>query len=313
MRRRSGLLAALGAVVLLIGAARDAHCAIVDFSAILTQAQEVPTPAQVRGAGGFAMVKFDDATNELSWNLHWFGLSNVPSAAHFHGPADPGVAAGVQVGIPNVGNTSAAGSTTGSAVLNATQVQSLLNNKLYINIHTPLNGPGEIRGQVGLAGSSALSPIFPANFPDPAGTTDAAWLFQNVPGSGGWFDPTPANGFIYETTDGLSNFTAVILPTLAVVPDANGLYTVADAVNGSATVAAGALYSFPTPVNKFTVTDILPEVDADNPVAFPTFLAFDQATVSFKMTPIPEPSTLALACLGTVGLAAAAWRKRRGR
>ena len=42
-------------------------------------------------------------------------------------------------------------------------------------------------------------------------------------------------------------------------------------------------------------------MDGEDPLAFPTFLLFDQETVTFTMTPIPEPAMLSL--LATSGLA----------
>jgi hypothetical protein len=232
---------------------------------------------------------FDSSSSLLSWEVHWFRLSGSgATAAHFHGPADPGVAAGVQITIPGVSGVS--GSTSGSATLTPTQVGYLNDRKLYINIHTILNVPGEVRGQVGLAGSSEISPVFPTSIVYDLGSSNVlAWLFTNAPGSGALFDPTPANAFVFETTDGASRFTSVTLPGLLMVPDANGTYVISDAVNGSAVVAAGAQHNFATAVEKFTISDIFAEVDGDNPTAFPVFLEFDQVTASFSMSPLNLP------------------------
>lgn len=149
------------------------------------------------------------------------------------------------------------------------------------------------------AGSSPTNPVLPAN-------GSAPWNFQNVPGDGRWFDPTPATGYIYET-DGSSNFTAVMLP---VGYDLDNVFTIDDG-SGPVSVTGGSLYIFPSPVPAFVVTDIYLPVDGDNPLAFPTFLSFDQLQVSFTQTPIPEPSTMVLAALGAVGFVVAS--RRRGR
>jgi hypothetical protein len=155
-------------------------------------------------------------------------------------------------------------------------------------------------------GDTPDNPVLPDNFNDPP-TGPPIWRFENVPGSGRWFDPPLASGYVYET-DGLSNFTQVILPTT--VGDADGMFNISDATNGIITVVAGTPHVFPVPVPKFTVTGINPLVDGGDPLAFPTFLAFDQQTVSFTQRPIPEPATLVLIALAAV---AAAWRPRAGR
>jgi hypothetical protein len=79
----------------------------------------------------------------LSWRITYSGLSGPPTAAHFHGPAQPSTNAGVAVPIPNV-----ATSPQGSATLTDAQAADLLAGRYYINIHTAANPGGEIRGQV---------------------------------------------------------------------------------------------------------------------------------------------------------------------
>jgi len=132
--------------------------------------------------------------------------------------------------------------------------------------------------------------------------------FQSVPGTGLWFDPIAASGFHYAT-DGSSLFTTVGLPSG--LGDADGLYVVNDGINGPVVVAAGTVLDFPTPVSQFTVTGINPTVDGENPLAFPTFLKFNNSLVSFTMTPVPEPSTCFLITTGMI-IAFAARRRNRG-
>ena len=91
------------------------------------------------------------------------------------------------------------------------------------------------------------------------------------------------------------------MPPIANVPDGDGEYLVSS-VHGDQIVLAGANYVFPSPVDFFTITGINPLVDGEDPLAFPTYLDFDVATVSFTMTPIPEPSTLVLAGLCLLNL-----------
>jgi hypothetical protein len=83
--------------------------------------------------------------------------------------------------------------------------------------------------------------------------------------------------------------------------DADNQYVI-DYGAGPVPVTGGSMFLFPSPVPTFTVTGIFAPVDGENPLAFPTFLAFDQLTASFTQTPIPEPSTMVLAGMAAVGL-----------
>jgi len=133
----------------------------------------------------------------------------------------------------------------------------------------------------------------------PDSTGGGRFRFDDAPGDGRWFDPLAAEGFVYET-DGLSSFIEVGLPSLATVPDDDGLYTVTS-ILGSVRVAAGDFHVFSSPVSQFTITGIDPAVDGQDPLAFPTFLAFDSFSNDFTMTPlasgtfiVPEPASWTL-------------------
>jgi hypothetical protein len=68
---------------------------------------------------------------------------------HFHGAADPGTNAGVQV---NIGSISGLGSpTAGSTTITGAQGADLVAGLWYVNIHTAANPGGEIRGQVAVS------------------------------------------------------------------------------------------------------------------------------------------------------------------
>jgi hypothetical protein len=115
--------------------------------ATLDGSQEVPANASL-GTGTGSMT-YDDVTKLLSWDISFSGLSAGATASHFHGPAAPGVSAGVQIPI-SLGNSSGmtSGNLIGTATLASTQEADLLSNLWYINIHTSLFPGGEIRGQV---------------------------------------------------------------------------------------------------------------------------------------------------------------------
>ena len=101
-------------------------------------------PANTSAATGTADIDYDAATKKLSWKLTYSGLSGPATAAHFHGPAEPGKNAGVAVAIPNAGTSPV----TGSATLTDAQAADLEAGKYYVNVHTAANPGGEIRGQV---------------------------------------------------------------------------------------------------------------------------------------------------------------------
>jgi CHRD domain len=113
----------------------------MSYKAELQGSQEVPV---VSGNGsGNAELTHDTATKKLTWKVTFGGLSGAATAAHFHGPAEPGKNAGVV--IPIAGATSPM---EGSATLTDAQAADLMAGKWYVNIHTATNKGGEIRGQV---------------------------------------------------------------------------------------------------------------------------------------------------------------------
>lgn len=111
------------------------------FMATLSGAEEVP-PVETSGTGT-ADITWNADTKELSWTIEFSGLSAPPSAAHFHGPADPGANAGVVVPIEDLESPS-----EGSATLTDAQAAELAAEKWYVNYHTEQHPDGEIRGQV---------------------------------------------------------------------------------------------------------------------------------------------------------------------
>jgi hypothetical protein len=111
------------------------------MKATLDGKQQVPPNTST--ATGAADIDYDPASKKLSWKLTYSGLSGPATAAHFHGPAEPGKNAGVAVPITNTASGS-----EGSATLTDAQAADLTAGKYYVNIHTEANKGGEIRGQV---------------------------------------------------------------------------------------------------------------------------------------------------------------------
>jgi hypothetical protein len=112
------------------------------YKVTLDAKSEVPPNASP--TTGSADVDYDPATKKLTWTLTYSGLTGPATAAHFHGPADAGKAAGVKVPIPGATSSPA----EGSATLTDEQAADFLAGKYYINVHTAANPGGEIRGQV---------------------------------------------------------------------------------------------------------------------------------------------------------------------
>src|ERR1700729_2302691 len=128
---------ALGATIALAGPAFAEK-----MKATLDGKSEVP--ANASAGAGTADIDYDAATKKLSWKLTYTGLSGPATAAHFHGPAEVGKNAGVEVAIPGATSSPA----EGSATLTDAQAADLAAGKLYVNVHTAANPGGEIRGQV---------------------------------------------------------------------------------------------------------------------------------------------------------------------
>ena len=100
---------------------------------------------------GMAEVTIDSVAMSIAWDIDYQNLTGpiVAPGAHFHGPAVQGTNGGVQIFITTGDPPSpATGNLTGSASLTQTQLDDVLDDLWYINIHTEANQPGELRGQV---------------------------------------------------------------------------------------------------------------------------------------------------------------------
>ena len=136
--KRIGFLA--GVVLLACSIAQgEVHIYDVPLDGPQADATRVP---QSPGTGQGHVV-YNDVTNQIQWSVTYQNLLGSVTNAHFHGPAAPGVDAGVV--IPHQGLASPQ---TGTATLTAGQETELLAGLWYWNIHTSFDPSGEIRGQV---------------------------------------------------------------------------------------------------------------------------------------------------------------------
>lgn len=145
--RRSilGLCVGGAAGAALLASASPSRAATTQFKADLKGASEVP-PNQSGGTGSVTAT-YDSATKELTWSGTFSGLSGPATAAHFHGPAEPGKNAGVAIWISEKGKPLSS-PFKGSAKLSDAQASDLMAGLWYVNVHTAANPGGELRGQL---------------------------------------------------------------------------------------------------------------------------------------------------------------------
>jgi hypothetical protein len=129
------------AIAVLLAFGSSSYAETVQFKADLKGSAEVP-PNQTTGSGTITAT-YDTSTKQLTWNGSYSGLTGPATAAHFHGPAEPGKNAGVAVPI-----ASATSPLHGSATLTDAQASDLMAGSWYVNIHTEGNKGGELRGQL---------------------------------------------------------------------------------------------------------------------------------------------------------------------
>jgi Cu/Zn superoxide dismutase len=130
------------AMTALVMTAPTAFAETVNLKASLKASDSVPTNNS-NGTGSL-QATYDTANKQLTYTVTYSGLTGNATAAHFHGPADPGKTAGVVVPVQG----SVASPIKGTATLTDAQAADLLAGKWYFNVHTEANKPGEIRGQV---------------------------------------------------------------------------------------------------------------------------------------------------------------------
>lgn len=106
------------------------------------------TPSKTTTAAGTISGTYDKDKNLLTYTITWTGLTGGnPTAAHFHGAADPGVTAPVLVPFANFPAT-ASGTYSNTQTLTDAQETDFVNGLWYYNIHNATFPAGEIRGQI---------------------------------------------------------------------------------------------------------------------------------------------------------------------
>ena len=106
-------------------------------------------------ATGSAQFVYDQASDTLSWAIVYTGMTEDPTGGHIHGPADANSNAGVILNLLSSSTSIMFGSPPAAAVLEGsvvapgmTVLDAITDGLGYVNLHTTMNGPGEMRGQL---------------------------------------------------------------------------------------------------------------------------------------------------------------------
>ena len=141
-------------------AATPAHAEVYTLTASLTGSEETPAPGVNTGAFGTATVTLDTVARTLTYRVDVFNLPSGVTASHIHvggvGTTGPVI---VNFAPPvNASNDFAYAGTVPESqwVLRADQgirsgediIQAILGNNTYVNVHSTVNAPGEIRGRL---------------------------------------------------------------------------------------------------------------------------------------------------------------------
>lgn len=160
--RRLFTLAAAVAFVLNLAGTTQAQAQTITLTAELSGSEETPAPGVLTGAFGFAVVRLDVGARSWDWTIDVFNMPSGTNNAHFH-VGGPGLAGPTVVNIPFPANISNDYRLTGSAnaLSNARPdqgirsvddfIQAMVGGQIYVNIHSAVNGGGEIRGQLRVA------------------------------------------------------------------------------------------------------------------------------------------------------------------
>jgi len=109
----------------------------------LNVGQEVPRPSGAQGGNGAFTGRL--VGSRISWTLTFRRLTGQAVQSHIH-LGRRGVAGPVAVTLCGPCRSGQ----SGAATLTARQLRELKAGRTYVNVHTPRNGAGEIRGQVSL-------------------------------------------------------------------------------------------------------------------------------------------------------------------
>jgi len=144
----AGAALALAVALAAVGgaAARSQSDDTLRVAAAMTAANETPTPkgdvSNARGTFTATLTK-SGTGGQLAWRLDFSNLSGNAIAAHIH-VAARGASGPVRVPLC----APCTSGVTGTATITADVMDAILNDRAYVNVHTPTNPAGEIRDQI---------------------------------------------------------------------------------------------------------------------------------------------------------------------
>jgi hypothetical protein len=174
MRLRASVpaVALAAALVATVGASARPQATSIQIKTVMTAAQEVPSPtgSVSNGGGTFtATVSKSETGASISWQLSFNGLTGNAIAAHIHTGAvgSPG-----PVVLALCGPCSSPLSGTG--VLTQAALDAIQSGTAYVNVHTPTNAGGEIRGQLATTATISTRLTSRQEVPKPKGNVKRA-------------------------------------------------------------------------------------------------------------------------------------------
>jgi hypothetical protein len=124
------------------------------FSATLTGAAEVPPSGS--SATGSAKVVLSNDQSTITVFGNFSNLQGNATGAHIHGPAPPGMNAGIIFPLTGFPAAPSGSIPQQSFPITPTQLAQLQAGDHYVNVHSEVFPGGEIRGQLGLAPPTAV-------------------------------------------------------------------------------------------------------------------------------------------------------------
>lgn len=103
-------------------------------------------------ATGHVDATLDTVTHQLKYTIDYKDLTGPVTIAHFHGPAEPGVEAGVMTLIPGPYESGMSNTVT----IDAATQSAMLSGLTYVNLHTKQYPKGEARAQMKVSASPGM-------------------------------------------------------------------------------------------------------------------------------------------------------------
>jgi len=180
----------LSTLALVAGLTTILSAQVLNGTQFHTGTQSVP-PNGLPGSGPVT-VSVDTGTNTVTISGSYFGMSANVTAVHMH-QAPPGSNGPIIIPLGHTGGT--AGTFSGSAILGAAQVATIVAGGSYVNIHTAANPGGESRANVkvpwemwspGSPCASGAIPMIDCIGPFTSGSTNSLDLSGAPAGAPAW-------------------------------------------------------------------------------------------------------------------------------